>query len=324
MIQRILKNKYPIMVATVFLIYIIATAFVLIFAAKIGPIIEYNNQPVVSLPNVTRLTQSDFTTVDIDNSKIYEGPLVLVNNYNECKFDGEELVSVLEYKQSIDNDKYMVADYDVKLNNSVVKNLDQMLSDFHDVYNDDSVMVSSGYRSKQLQDELYADEQQKKQDTDSTDGELVAVPGYSEHQTGYAVDLSINLGDDAYVEYTNTDDYKWMLDNCAIYGYILRYPPDKIHITEIAHETWHYRYVGTPHASYIMQNNLCLEEYIDLVKHYNNINPLYVADLSLTNWMIYYVPATTGEQTAVTVPINNDYQVYGNNSDGFVVAVKLK
>ncbi len=311
------------MVATVFLIYIIAIAFVLIFAAKIGPVIEYNNRSVVSLPNVTRLSQDDFTMVDIDNSKIYEGPLVLVNNYNECKFDGEEIASVLEYKQEIGNEKYMVADYDVKLNSAIIGNLDNMLSDFHDAYNDDSVMVSSGYRSKQLQEELYDEEQLTKEDTESTDGELVAVPGYSEHQTGYAVDLSISLGDDAYVEYTNSDDYKWMLDNCSIYGFILRYPPDKVAITEIAHETWHYRYVGTPHASYIMQNNLCLEEYIELVKNCDQINPLYVTDLSLTNWMIYYVPATAGEYTAVTVPINNDYQVYGNNSDGFVVAVKL-
>ncbi len=310
------------MVATVFLIYIIATAFVLIFAAKIGPIIEYNNKAVVSLPNVTRLTQSDFTTVDIENSKIYEGPLVLVNNYNECKFDGENLVSVLEYAQEKGNEKYIVADYDVKVNSSIVESLDKMLSDFHDVYNDDSVMVASGYRSKQLQEELYAEEQQK-DDTEEADGELVAVPGYSEHQTGYAVDLSISLGEGSYVEYTNNDDYQWMLDNCSKYGYILRYPPDKIDITEIAHETWHYRYVGTPHASYIMQNNLCLEEYIMLVKGCDRSNPLYVTDLTLTNWMIYYVPATAGEQTAVTVPINNDYQVYGNNSDGFIVAVKL-
>ena len=63
MIQRIFKNKYPILVALVFLIYIVATAFVLIFASNIGPIIEYNNQSVISLPNVTTLTQSDFTTV---------------------------------------------------------------------------------------------------------------------------------------------------------------------------------------------------------------------------------------------------------------------
>lgn len=322
MIQRISKNKYPILVALVFLIYIIATAFVLIFASNIGPIIEYNNQPVVSLPNVTTLTPNDFTTVEMDNSKIYEGPLVLVNNYNECKLDGEELISVLEYTEEKDNDKYIVADYDVKVNSSIIGNLDSMLSDFHNTYNDNNVMVASAYRSKALQEELYAEEQLK-EDTEAVDGELVAVPGYSEHQTGYAVDLSIRVDDGVYVEYTNTDNYKWILDNCSIYGFILRYPQDKVNLTEIGYETWHYRYVGTPHASYIMQNNLCLEEYISLVNSHTQDNPLYVTDLSLTNWMIYYVPSNAGSHTDVTVPIENDYQVCGNNSDGFIVAVKL-
>lgn len=322
MIQRISKNKYPLLVALVFLIYICATAFVLIFASNIGPIIKYNNQTVESLPNVTKLTQSDFTTVDIDNSKIYEGPLVLVNNYYDCKLDGENLVSALEYAQEKDNDKYLVADYDVKVNSSIMNSLDSMLSDFHDTYNDKSVMIASAYRSKQLQEELYAEEQAE-EDRDLSKGELVAVPGYSEHQSGYAVDLSIRTDNGEYVEYTNADNYKWILDNCSIYGFILRYPEDKVDITEIGYETWHYRYVGIPHAAYIMQNNLCLEEYISLVNSRPQTNPLYVTDLSLTNWMIYHVPSSGASQTAVTVPTNNDYYVYGNNSDGFIVAVKL-
>lgn len=322
MIQRIFKNKYPILVALVFLIYIVATAFVLIFASNIGPIIEYNNQSVISLPNVTTLTQSDFTTVEMDNSKIYEGPLVLVNNHNECKLDGENLTSVLEYAQEIGNDKYIVADYDVRVNGSIIGNLNSMLSDFHDTYNDNNVMVASAYRSKNLQDELYYEEQQK-ENTDPTDDEMVAVPGYSEHQTGYAVDLSIRVDDGSYIEYTNADNYKWILDNCSIYGFILRYPQDKVALTEIGYETWHYRYVGTPHASYIMQNNLCLEEYISLVNSHTHNNPLLVTDLSLTNWMIYYVPADAGSHTDVIVPKENDYQICGNNANGFIVAVKL-
>ena len=322
MIQRISKNKYPILVALVFLIFISATAFVMTFASAIGPTIEYNNQSVISLPNVTTLSQSDFTTVEMDNSKIYEGSLVLVNNYYDCKFDGEDLVSVLEYTEAKGNDKYLVADYDVKVNSLIIGNLDSMLSDFHDTYNDDNVMVASAYRSKSLQEELYAEEQQK-EDNHEVEGELVAVPGYSEHQTGYAVDLSIRVGDGEYIEYNNADNYKWILDNCSVYGFILRYPEDKVSSTEIGYETWHYRYVGTPHASYIMQNHLCLEEYIALVNSHPQNDPLYVTDLSLTNWMIYYVPASSGEQTSVTVPIEYDYQVCGNNADGFIVAVKL-
>ena len=74
------KDKYPILVALAFIIFISAFAFMLIFAANAGPVIKHNNSSVESLPNVTRLTPADFTNVDIDNSKIHTGPLVLVNN----------------------------------------------------------------------------------------------------------------------------------------------------------------------------------------------------------------------------------------------------
>ena len=53
-----------------------------------------------------------------------------------------------------------------------------------------------------------------------------------------------------------------MLAHCAEYGFIRRYPPDKVEITGISHEPWHFRYVGVDAAMYIMQNNLCLEEYL--------------------------------------------------------------
>ncbi|MEG0754458.1 MAG: D-alanyl-D-alanine carboxypeptidase family protein, partial [Angelakisella sp.] len=50
--------------------------------------------------------------------------------------------------------------------------------------------------------------------------------------------------------------------NCADYGFILRYPKDKTHITEISYEPWHYRYVGVDHAKIIMEKGICLEEYL--------------------------------------------------------------
>ena len=54
-----------------------------------------------------------------------------------------------------------------------------------------------------------------------------------------------------------------MAENCARFGFILRYPEDKEDITEINYEPWHLRYVGVPVATYIMDNGLCLEEFYD-------------------------------------------------------------
>ncbi len=87
----------------------------------------------------------------------------------------------------------------------------------------------------------------------------VAKPGYSEHQLGLAVD--INSEDEALC--SSWDVYAWMAENCAEYGFILRYPQDKTDITGIDYEPWHFRYVGKEAAREIMDRGICLEEYID-------------------------------------------------------------
>ncbi len=314
------KDKYPILVALAFIIFISASAFMLIFAANAGPVIKHNNGSVESLPNVTRLTSADFTTVDIDNSKVHTGPLVLVNNSYECKYDGENLVPLLERG----NTAFQVTDYEVSVSGLAVDGLEKMLNNFSAKTGINNIMVNSGYRNEALQQELYNDEEYAQGELSNSNSEqFVAVPGYSEHQTGYAVDFSIYGEDGSFSEFDNQGEYSWILENCADYGFILRYPQDKTDITMIGYETWHYRYVGIPHALYIMQNNLCLEEYIDLLKGYTQNKPLYITDTSLVNWMVYYQQAETGSETAVVVPKNNSYQVYGNNIDGFIISVKL-
>lgn len=87
----------------------------------------------------------------------------------------------------------------------------------------------------------------------------VAIPGYSEHQLGLAVD--INSEDEALC--SSWDVYAWLAEHCAEYGFILRYPEDKTAITGIDYEPWHFRYVGQEAAQEIMSRGICLEEYIE-------------------------------------------------------------
>lgn len=96
------------------------------------------------------------------------------------------------------------------------------------------------------------------------------VPGHSEHHTGLAFDIiTPEYHRDIYTlsdEFAKTDAYDWLIANCAEYGFILRYAEDKTDITAINFEPWHYRYVGKEHAEFIMENDICLEEYIQLLK----------------------------------------------------------
>ena len=86
-----------------------------------------------------------------------------------------------------------------------------------------------------------------------------AKPGHSEHQTGLAVDVMGSNGD--YNKFENSKEFKWMKNNAYKYGFILRYPKGKEHITGFKYEPWHYRYVGKKIAKYIYENNITLEEY---------------------------------------------------------------
>ena len=61
-------------------------------------------------------------------------------------------------------------------------------------------------------------------------------------------------------DYDGTGDYARINENCSHYGYVLRYTEDKQDTTGIQAEPWHYRYVGQPHAAYMQENSVCLEE----------------------------------------------------------------
>ena len=153
----------------------------------------------------------------------------------------------------------------------------------------------------------------------------------SEHHTGLGIDLNVNR--DGAISYVESDEgCQWFREKCQEYGFILRYPKDKVHLTGINHESWHYRYVGVPHAQIMEDLNLCLEEYTDYVKSYtyDGICMGYSdetgafdmkADEFYENGgtMIYYVPAEEDGTTSFFVPKDCEYTVSGNNVDGFVV-----
>ena len=125
-----------------------------------------------------------------------------------------------------------------------------------------SVYLSSTYRDYATQTYLY--NRKVSQYGEEVAKTIVAPPGTSEHQLGLAADIT-----DKYYEFKdesleNTELFQWMSANCADYGFIVRYPKDKEDVTGIMYEPWHFRYVGKEAAAYIMENGLCLEEFVAL------------------------------------------------------------
>lgn len=84
--------------------------------------------------------------------------------------------------------------------------------------------------------------------------------GTSEHNVGLGFDLSNNW--DLSESFDQTEQFTWLMANAENYGFILRYPKDKVDITGIMYEPWHFRYVGIEDAKRINELGMCLEEYI--------------------------------------------------------------
>ena len=125
-----------------------------------------------------------------------------------------------------------------------------------------SVFLSSGYRG--FEEQQYLFNRKVEQYGEEQAATIVSRPGTSEHQTGLACDITDEYYELKNESLENTALYQWMSRHCQEYGFIVRYPKDKEKITGIIYEPWHFRYVGVEAATYMVEHNLCLEEFVAL------------------------------------------------------------
>lgn len=122
------------------------------------------------------------------------------------------------------------------------------------------LVFGSGYRSEAQQKSFYGSYVAK--DGQAAADTYSARPGYSEHQTGLAFDLSTANGNcHLQICYADTPDGQWVAKHAPEYGFIIRYPKDKEAVTGYQYEPWHLRYVGTALAAEIQKTGQTLEEF---------------------------------------------------------------
>jgi zinc D-Ala-D-Ala carboxypeptidase len=127
------------------------------------------------------------------------------------------------------------------------------------------IFAVSGYRSYERQTNVF--DRKANQVGQAAAAAVVAVPGYSEHQTGLAMDISsrgVRL--ELVEQFGETDEGVWLVENAHKFGYILRYPEGKESITGYQYEPWHFRYVGVSAATVIYEKQITLEEYFNIVE----------------------------------------------------------
>ncbi len=241
-------------------------------------------------------------TIFFNQYSIYDGTLILVNPEYPLQSSGQkELVPASP-------------DYpDILLRRDAADVLQIILKKLSA---EKQIIPVSGYRSGEEQTKLYHDSLIEN-GADFTK-KFVAWPGHSEHQTGLAIDLGLYSD---HIDFIRPDfPYDGICEAfrkaAPGYGFIERYPAGKETITGITHEPWHFRYVGVPHAELMANRSLTLEEYSDFLKTCTREHPL-----SFQGFQIYYVPASEAS-APIFLPEDADYQISGNNIDGFFVTVR--
>lgn len=215
------------------------------------------------------VTLSACSTNEAQNSYDY---LVLVNKQNKLPDNWEENV-VLEDAQN-DMTGIEMNDDNNYLETDVFKVETKALKAFRALQEDCAkdgitILLDSTYRSVARQEELWAEfEEEYGEDYCK---KYVAVPGYSEHHTGLAIDICIvkdgkiiNDNDEMIAE---KEIFSAIHEKLAAHGFILRFPEGKDEITGYAYEPWHFRYVDSVEiAEEITDNGLTFEEYLQNVK----------------------------------------------------------
>lgn len=232
---------------------------------KVKYLEEFFSVSYSKLKNYDRyVSYMDISREDEETSVLYVNLDLDKDNYNNPKKVNEFSYTMLVNKHHVLDKKFVpqnlktvsteyASDKGVKANNTAIAQAKKMIDAAKK--EDKNIIINSAYRSYEDQEEvvntyqeLYGDEYIEK---------YVLKPGFSEHQTG----LGIDFGSTDTKIFIQSDEYKWMEENCYKYGFIHRFKSSYEDITGIKSEAWHYRYVGKKAAKYMYENDMSLEEY---------------------------------------------------------------
>ena len=254
--------------------------------------------------------QKNYPEVSVSNQKVYSGHMILVNQAFPCRIDADAvkegnstevqfvtIKSILDTKNS-EVKPYTASDWEVGLDRVAALAMDKWFETFSQTTGHKDVRMIGGYKPQ-------AD------DPDFQTGRTLTIGVFPETGTSYV--------------YKPEGDYAWLMEHASEYGFILRYPEGKDEyfdddITE--RRTATFRYVGLAPAAYITKQDICLEEFLQEIRHYSVSNMLTVS-ADGKSYGMYFVPADMSSETTVfSVPSNQtSYDISGNNVDGFIVTI---
>ncbi len=325
------NQKRKIFISLIAVISVLILLFTFLIFAEIFDWFDSGDNPSVPVDPDER----EYENIIWNSADVHRGELILINSSFPYVFPDTptKCLSLYTHRNQHDyvnskgeNKKVysyytQTSDTSAQLEETALAALNAWADDFFRATNEIDLFVydNDGYRSKDDQHLL-----------DQKNG--TSYEGRTEHHTGMAVDLYIYT-----LEYqmfnldhpTYASTYSWIYKNAHKYGFVLRYAADKSDITGVTDEKYHFRYVGVPHAAYMYENGLCLEEYLDLIRdsHSTKKENLKFSDAE-NDYEVYYVPASSDSVTEIPVPKdtsgNMTYSISGDNKEGFIVTITIK
>lgn len=187
----------------------------------------------------------------------------------------------------------------------------------------EDLYIANAYRSVAFQTSLFNNEVNHQMATygmseveaKTAAATMVAMPGTSEHQTGFAIDLATTGDTELTESFENTKAGKFIKEKGYQYGFIVRYPKDKEKKTGVIYEPWHIRYVGIPYAEFLTKEKLTLEEFYEKLEHKGNLS----FEISNKGKKQYY---KVSEKSDVSKVSKNTLEISENNKGSYVMLTK--
>ncbi|MBQ3940910.1 MAG: D-alanyl-D-alanine carboxypeptidase family protein [Oscillospiraceae bacterium] len=244
----------------------------------------------------TNPAPTDALTTDVPNTDVHSGSLILINAEHPLSS-----APAMTPFSAIKYDHIRLPNRGLLVNNEMITPMVSLFNSFFASTGKNNLMV---YATTQVP---------------SAPEFQVNIP---ERAAGLSLDISVlNEAAGKHSGLTGEGEYAWMPQHAPEFGFIVRYPADKTGETGMNALPWHYRYVGVPHARYMAEKNLCLEEYLNELRSHTWDGEHLRMSYGDKDYEVYYVPASQmGSTTSIPYPAGMEPTISGDNIDGFVVA----
>lgn len=290
-------------------VVLVAIIVVVLVVFLVRAIVGGNENPDVTLPpdsntqeptggQTPNIPTADYSTVSVSYSEMKNGSLILVNDQNLFTGNTDDIVSL--YNQPGFKTAFRLKSASIGLKEDVIDEFSSLM-----------ISMRQAFAGSLNANDFYLIQR-------AASSKDAPADRSNEECAGYTFYIRVTLANGK-TRRLNDAEQTWLANYCANYGFVLRYAEDKVAETGNDADLYTFRYVGIPHSTYMYENNLCLEEYLEEIKNYSYSSPLEVTS-GAKQYEIYYVKAD-GISTEIKVPLNSTYEISGNNYNGYIVTI---